>query len=253
MLEVTNLKVSVTSTGAPIIKGLDLVVKAGELHAIMGPNGSGKSTFANVLAGRLEYEVTEGDIRLDGESILEMLPDQRARKGIFLAFQYPAEIPGVRPWQFLKASIDAIRAERGEKEMTVRAFNKLYNEKVKQSGISLDLMKRSLNEGFSGGEKKRNEMLQLSVLEPRIAILDETDSGLDVDALRSVANGVNGLRSPDRAFVVVTHYQRILNYLTPDYVHVLVDGRIVRSGGADLATEVEESGYESFAQLVDSG
>ena len=224
MLKVNDLRVAVADGGAEIIKGLDLEVNAGEVHAIMGPNGSGKSTLANVLAGRIDYEVTGGEILLDGESIVDMPVDERALRGMFLAFQYPAEVPGVRPWQ----------------------FSRLFDASADRVKIDPNLIKRSLNEGFSGGEKKRYEMLQLMVLEPRLAILDETDSGLDVDALRIVAAGVNEMRSPDRAFVLVTHYQRILNHITPDFVHILIDGRIVRSGGAELAHQVETTGYETF-------
>ena len=245
MLSVRNLHAAVVD-GPEIIKGLDLDVNAGETHAIMGPNGSGKSTLANVLAGRIDYQVTGGDILLDGESLLDMPVSDRALRGMFLAFQYPAEVPGVRPWQFLKAAKDALADHRGDRKMSVRAFSKLFDESVERVKIDPDLVRRSLNEGFSGGEKKRHEMLQLMVLEPRLAILDETDSGLDVDALRIVAEGVNQMRSPDRAFVIVTHYQRILNHIMPDFVHVLVDGRIVRSGGAELAREVEQTGYQAF-------
>ncbi|MCH7734000.1 MAG: Fe-S cluster assembly ATPase SufC [Chloroflexi bacterium] len=251
MLEVKDLRVSVGDT--EILKGLSLSVKAGEVHAVMGPNGSGKSTFANVLAGRPEYIVTGGSVEYAGEDLLVKFPDVRAREGIFLAFQYPAELPGVRYWQFMKAAADAQRKHRGEKEYAVREFDAIWKEKIKQLGIDPDLLRRSVNEGFSGGEKKRAEMLQLALLEPRLAILDETDSGLDVDALRAVATGVNDLKSPDRAFLIVTHYQRLLNYLTPDYVHILVDGRIVRSGGAELALEVEESGYDAYVQAATVG
>lgn len=248
MLEVRDLHASVADTGTEILKGLDLTVNAGEVHAIMGPNGSGKSTFANVLMGRIDYKVTQGDVLLDGESLLGLATDQRARRGMFLAFQYPAEVPGVRPWQFLKAAVDSIRAHQGQKSLSVRAFSKLFDEKVADVGIDPDLVKRSLNEGFSGGEKKRNEMLQLAVLQPRLAVLDETDSGLDVDALRTVARGVNALRDPERAFIIVTHYQRLLNHITPDIVHILVDGRIVRTGGPDLALEIESAGYEHIVR-----
>jgi len=218
----------------------------GEVHAIMGPNGSGKSTLANVLMGRPDYKVTDGDILVEGESIAELRPDQRAHLGLFLAFQYPAEIPGVRPWQFLKAAHDAKAEALGEEKMSVRNFTKLFDEKVQAVGINPDLVKRSLNEGFSGGEKKRNEMLQLEVLQPSMAILDETDSGLDVDALRIVAEGVNSMRSPERSFIVVTHYQRLLNYITPDIVHILVDGKIVQTGGPELALVVEKDGYREY-------
>ncbi len=247
MLEIKNLHTSVLDIDdSEILKGIDLSVGKGEIHAIMGPNGSGKSTLANVLMGRFDYVVTEGEITLDGESILDLRPDQRAHLGMFLAFQYPAEIPGVRPWQFLKAALDSKAEARGEEKMTVRNFSKLFDEKVGAVGINPTLVKRSLNEGFSGGEKKRNEMLQLEVLQPTLAILDETDSGLDVDALRIVAEGVNSMRSPGRSFIVVTHYQRLLNYITPDVVHILVNGKIVNTGGPELALEVEKDGYKKY-------
>jgi len=247
MLEIQNLHASVLDIeNSEILKGVDLKVNKGEVHAIMGPNGSGKSTLANVLMGRPDYEVTDGDILVDGESIAELRPDQRAHLGLFLAFQYPAEIPGVRPWQFLKAAHDAKVEARGEEKMSVRNFTKLFDEKVEAVGINPDLVKRSLNEGFSGGEKKRHEMLQLEVLQPSMAILDETDSGLDVDALRIVAEGVNSMRSPERSFIVVTHYQRLLNYITPDIVHILVDGKIAQTGGPELALVVEKDGYREY-------
>ena len=247
MLEIQNLHASVLDIeNSEILKGVDLKVNKGEVHAIMGPNGSGKSTLANVLMGRPDYEITDGDILVDGESIAELRPDQRAHLGLFLAFQYPAEIPGVRPWQFLKAAHDAKAEARGEEKMSVRNFTKLFDEKVEAVGINPDLVKRSLNEGFSGGEKKRNEMLQLEVLQPSMAILDETDSGLDVDALRIVAEGVNSMRSPERSFIVVTHYQRLLNYITPDIVHILVDGKIAQTGGPELALVVEKDGYREY-------
>lgn len=247
MLEIQNLRVSVLDIDdSEILKGIDLTVNDGEVHAIMGPNGSGKSTLANVLMGRPDYVITEGDILYDGESIVDLLPEQRAHLGMFLAFQYPAEIPGVRPWQFLKAALDARADARGEEKMSVRDFSKLFDEKVKAVGINPQLVKRSLNEGFSGGEKKRNEMLQLEVLQPSMAILDETDSGLDVDALRIVAEGVNSMRSTDRSFIIVTHYQRLLNYIKPDVVHILIKGRIVKTGGPELALEVERDGYKQY-------
>ncbi len=247
MLEIKNLHASVLDIeNSEILKGVDLKVNTGGVHAIMGPNGSGKSTLANVLMGRPDYKVTDGDILVEGESIAELRPDQRAHLGLFLAFQYPAEIPGVRPWQFLKAAHDAKAEALGEEKMSVRNFTKLFDEKVQAVGINPDLVKRSLNEGFSGGEKKRNEMLQLEVLQPSMAILDETDSGLDVDALRIVAEGVNSMRSPERSFIVVTHYQRLLNYITPDIVHILVDGKIVQTGGPELALVVEKDGYREY-------
>ena len=253
MLEIQNLHASVLDIeNSEILKGVDLKVNKGEVHAIMGPNGSGKSTLANVLMGRPDYEITDGDILVDGESIAELRPDQRAHLGLFLAFQYPAEIPGVRPWQFLKAAHDAKAEARGEEKMSVRNFTKLFDEKVEAVGINPDLVKRSLNEGFSGGEKKRNEMLQLEVLQPSMAILDETDSGLDVDALRIVAEGVNSMRSPERSFIVVTHYQRLLNYITPDIVHILVDGKIVQTGGPELALVVEKDGYREYLPAAEA-
>ena len=249
MLEVTNLHAQVVDVeDGEILKGLNLTVKTGEVHAIMGPNGSGKSTFANVLAGRPDYEVTDGEIMFDGESILEMAPDERAHKGLFLAFQYPAEIPGVRPWQFMKAALDAKYEANGEKKLSVREFSNLFDSKVEEVKINPELMKRSLNEGFSGGEKKRNEMLQLAILEPKLAVLDETDSGLDVDAMRVVADAVNELRSPDRSFILVTHYNRLLNHIRPDVVHVLANGQLIETGGPELAEEVEREGYRRFLE-----
>ena len=246
MLKIENLHAAVTDSEEEILKGIDLQVKPGEVHAIMGPNGSGKSTLANVLMGKSAYTVTQGDITVDGESIVEMMPDERAHLGMFLAMQYPSEVPGVRPWQFLKAAKDAIDDANGEKKMSVRQFSRLFDEKVEEIGINPDLIKRSLNEGFSGGEKKRNEMLQMHVLAPRIAIMDETDSGLDIDALQAVADGVNRMRSPERSFVIVTHYQRLLHYVRPDIVHVLVDGKIVETGDASLAERVEQNGYRDY-------
>jgi Fe-S cluster assembly ATP-binding protein len=251
LLEVRNLHVAVE--GVEILKGLDLTVNLGEVHAIMGPNGSGKSTLANVLAGRPEYQVTEGDVIYEGGNLLEMTPDQRALEGIFLAFQYPVELPGVREREFMKTALDAIREHRGLEKFSVREFNKLFQEKIAEMEMDADLVKRSVNEGFSGGEKKRNEILQLAMLDPKLALLDETDSGLDIDALKIVANGVNKLRAPSKAIVIVTHYQRILSYITPDYVHVLLGGRIVRSGGRELALELEAKGYEWIKEAVESG
>ena len=247
MLKIENLHAVVTDSDEEILKGIDLEVESGEVHAIMGPNGSGKSTLANVLMGKLAYTVTEGDITVDGESILEMPPDERAHLGMFLAMQYPSEVPGVRPWQFLKAAKDAIDDANGRQKMSVRAFSRMFDEKVEEIGINSDLIKRSLNEGFSGGEKKRNEMLQMQVLTPRIAIMDETDSGLDIDALQAVADGVNKMRSPERSFLIVTHYQRLLHYVAPDIVHVLVDGKIAETGDASLAEKVEANGYRDYA------
>jgi len=242
MLELRNVHVSVGST--PILKGIDLRVKPGEVHAIMGPNGSGKSTLASVLAGREGYEVTQGQILYRGEDLLEMEAEVRAREGLFLAFQYPVEIPGVGNTYFLRAAVNAIRQHRGEPPLDAMDFLTLVREKMKLVKLDEALLKRSVNEGFSGGEKKRNEIFHMAVLDPRLAILDETDSGLDIDALRIVSEGVNSLRGPDRSFVVITHYQRLLEHIVPDSVHVLKDGKIVRSGGRELALELEELGYE---------
>ncbi len=253
MLKIENLHAAVTNSDEIILKGIDLEVNPGEVHAIMGPNGSGKSTLANVLMGKPSYTVTEGDITVDGESIVEMMPDERAHLGLFLAMQYPSEVPGVRPWQFLKAAKDAIDDANGQKKMSVRQFSKLFDEKVEEIGINPDLIKRSLNEGFSGGEKKRNEILQMQVLDPRIAIMDETDSGLDIDALQTVADGVNEMRSPERSFVIVTHYQRLLHFVRPDVVHVLVDGKIVETGDASLAEHVEQNGYRDYLAAQRNG
>ena len=241
MLEVTNLHASVAGRG--ILRGIDLSVKAGEVHAIMGPNGSGKSTLAAVLAGREEYEVTAGSVAYNGRDLLEMEPEERAREGIFLAFQYPVEIPGVNNAYLLKAALNEVRKHRGEPELDAMDFMALVKQRMQVLHIDQDLLKRPVNEGFSGGEKKRNEIFQMAVLEPKLAIMDETDSGLDIDALRTVSAGVNAMRSPERAILVVTHYQRLLNYIVPDVVHVLSEGRIVKSGGKDLALELEEKGY----------
>ena len=248
ILEIRDLHVSVE--GKEILKGNDLTVNAGEVHAIMGPNGSGKSTLVNTLAGRPEYTVTRGEVLYQGQNLLKMEPEDRAKAGLFLAFQYPVELPGVRTWQFLKAAVDARRQHQGEEEMSAREFDRLLKAKVEMVEIDPDLIKRAVNEGFSGGEKKRNEILQMAVLEPTLALLDETDSGLDIDALRIVSEVVNKLRTPENAVVLVTHYQRILNYITPDYVHVLLDGRIVRSGGPELAHELEEKGYDWIREAV---
>ena len=241
MLEIKNLHASAGPT--PILRGLDLTVRKGEVHAIMGPNGSGKSTLAHVLSGRPGYVVTEGEVRYKGRDLLALAPEERAREGVFLAFQYPVEIAGVSNVYFLKAALNAIRKHRGEPELDAVEFLSLVKEKAKVVEIDDDLVRRAVNEGFSGGEKKRNEIFQMAVLEPSLAVLDETDSGLDIDALRIVASGVNRLRGPERAMIVVTPYQRLLNYIVPDFVHVLVDGRIVRSGGKDMALELEEKGY----------
>jgi len=248
MLEIKDLHAEVS--GAEILRGIDLTVRVGEVHAIMGPNGSGKSTLANVIVGKPGYTVSRGELLFEGRNILQMLPEDRAREGIFLAMQYPAELAGVRTWQFLKAAVDSIRKHRGESELSIRQFDALLEEKRQIVKIDPDLVKRSVNEGYSGGEKKRNEILQMTLLDPKLAVLDETDSGLDIDALRIVAEGVNGFRGGDKAIVLVTHYQRILNYITPDFVHVLVDGRIVRSGDKGLALELEEKGYQWIVDEV---
>ncbi|HXG25118.1 MAG TPA: Fe-S cluster assembly ATPase SufC [Chthonomonadales bacterium] len=241
MLEVRDLHARVEDT--EILRGVDLKVNSGEIHAIMGPNGSGKSTFARVLAGHDAYEVTQGEVIYEGMNLLEMEPEMRAREGIFMAFQYPVEIPGVSNTYFLKAALNAIRKHRGLEELDAMEFLSLVKEKAKLLNLDQSLLNRPVNEGFSGGEKKRNEIFQMAVLDPKLAILDETDSGLDIDALKIVANGVNQLRRPDRAVIIVTHYQRLLNYIVPDYVHVMIDGRIVRSGTKELALELEEKGY----------
>jgi Fe-S cluster assembly ATP-binding protein len=241
MLEIQDLHAS--ASGAEILKGINLKIRPGEVHAMMGPNGSGKSTLAGVLAGRPAFEVTRGRILYCGRDLLELEPEVRAREGIFLAFQYPVEIPGVTNNYFLKASLNALRAHRGEEELDAMDFMELVKEKMKIVDMPADLMSRAINEGFSGGEKKRNEVLQMLLLEPRLAVLDETDSGLDIDALRIVANGVNHLRRPDRSMLLITHYQRLLDYVVPDHVHVLSEGRIARSGGKELALELEEKGY----------
>ncbi len=241
MLEIKNLHVSVEDQ--EILRGVDLAVNPGEVHAIMGPNGSGKSTLAQVLAGKDEYEVTAGEIVYKGEDLSEAAPEERAREGLFLAFQYPVEIPGVSNVYFLKAALNAIRKHRGQEEMDAMDFLTYVRDKMKLVKMDEALLNRPVNEGFSGGEKKRNEIFHMAVLDPTLAVLDETDSGLDIDALKIVADGVNSLRSEGRAFVVITHYQRLLNYIVPDFVHVLVDGKIVRSGGKGLALELEEKGY----------
>ena len=241
MLDIANLHARVGDR--EILQGIDLKVGTGEVHAIMGPNGSGKSTLAGVLAGRTEYLVTGGSATFDGRDLLAMAPEDRAREGLFLAFQYPVELPGVNNAYFLKAALNAVRRHRGEPELDAMDFMAMVRERMKLLDIDPAMLNRPVNEGFSGGEKKRNEIFQMAVLEPRLAILDETDSGLDIDALKIVASGVNALRSPVRSTIVVTHYQRLLNYIVPDYVHVLSEGRIVKSGGKDLALELEEKGY----------
>jgi Fe-S cluster assembly ATP-binding protein len=248
MLKIQNLHARVEEK--EILKGLDLTINRGEVHAIMGPNGSGKSTLAAVIAGRDGYEVTEGTVELEGEDVLEMDPEHRAAAGVFLAFQYPVEIPGVTNTYFLRAALNNIRKHRGQPELTMTEFMKHIRSRVELMELPQSLLSRSVNEGFSGGEKKRNEIFQLTVLEPKLAVLDETDSGLDIDALKTVAQGVNSMRSPERSFLVVTHYQRLLNYIVPDFVHILVDGRIVKSGGAELALQVEENGYGEIEALA---
>ncbi len=250
MIEIKDLKATVeTDDGEKeILKGLSLNINAGEVHAIMGPNGSGKSTLSYVLAGREDYEVTGGSVEMDGEDLLELEPEERAAAGLFLAFQYPVEIPGVNMNTFLKTSINAIRKQRGEEELDALALLKLLKTKCKELGISEDMMKRAVNVGFSGGEKKRNEVLQMAMLEPKFCVMDETDSGLDIDALKIVSDGVNALRGPERSFLIITHYQRLLDYIQPDVVHVLAKGRIVKSGGPELAKELEDKGYAEFIE-----
>jgi len=246
MLKIENLQVEVD--GKPILRGIDLTIDPGQVHAVMGPNGSGKSTLAHILAGRDGYEVTGGSVTYFGEDLLELSPEKRARKGVFLAFQYPVEIPGVNNVYFLKAAVNAQRRERGEQEIDAIEFMQLARNKAKLVELDESLTKRSVNSGFSGGEKKRNEIFQMAMLEPKLAILDETDSGLDIDALRIVANGVNSLRSPERSMLMITHYQRLLDYIVPDVVHVLMDGRIVRSGDKGLALELEKTGYADIRE-----
>jgi len=250
MLEIKNLHVKLADENREILKGLSLTVKPGEVHAIMGPNGSGKSTLSYVLAGREGYEVTQGSVTYNGADVLAMEPNERASKGLFLAFQYPIEIPGVQTMQFLKVALNAQRKARGEKELSIPEFLRFVKERAAKLNISQDMLKRPVNVGFSGGEKKRAEILQMAVLEPSLCILDETDSGLDIDALKVVAEGVNALRSPDRAMIVITHYQRLLDHIIPDVVHVLSDGRIVKTGGKELALELEKNGYADFAEKV---
>ncbi len=248
LLEIKNLHATVE--GREILNGINLTIRPGEVHAIMGPNGSGKSTLAKVLAGHEGYEVTEGEVLYDGKNLLELEPEDRAREGVFLGFQYPVEIPGVSNTYFLKAAVNAIRKYRGEEELDAMEFLKLIRSRMKLVQMDDKLLNRPVNEGFSGGEKKRNEIFQMAVLEPRLAVLDETDSGLDIDALRIVSDGVNALRSAERGFLLITHYQRLLNYIVPDYVHVLVRGRIVKSGGKELAEELEQSGYALFNEAA---
>jgi len=251
LLEIKNLHANVG--GSEILKGIDLEIGLGEVHAIMGPNGSGKSTLAQVLAGRDVYTVTKGEVLYDGKDLLDMAPEVRAREGIFLAFQYPVEIPGVNNTYFLRAALNAARKHRGQEELDAMDFLTLIREKIKLLEMDETLMNRPVNEGFSGGEKKRNEIFQMAVLEPKLAIMDETDSGLDIDALKTVSTGVNSLRGKDRSIIVVTHYQRLLNYIVPDFVHVLSNGRIVKSGGKELALELEEKGYSWLDETVPAG
>ncbi len=250
LLEIKNLHANLE--GKEILRGINLTVNAGEVHAIMGPNGSGKSTLAAILAGRDEYEITEGEVLMDGKDLLDLSPEDRAGEGLFLAFQYPVEIPGVNTQIFLRAAVNAVRKYRGLDELDAMQFLKLVREKTKIVELSDQLLKRSVNEGFSGGEKKRAEIFQMAMLDPKLAILDETDSGLDIDALKIVANGVNALKSPEKATIVITHYQRLLDYIVPDFVHVLYKGQIIRSGGKELALELENAGYDPIkAQLAE--
>lgn len=250
LLKISNLHARIEGDGREILKGINLEIKPGEVHAIMGVNGSGKSTLANILCGKEGYEVTQGQVTFESKDLLEMDPEVRAREGLFLAFQYPVELPGVLTTYFLRTALNSVREHRGLPAMSVRDFSKFVKEKAKLLELSDDLLQRAVNEGFSGGEKKRNEVFQMAVLEPKLSILDETDSGLDIDALQTVADGVNKLRSPERGTLVITHYQRLLNYIVPDVVHVMIDGRIVQSGGKELALELEERGYGSFRESL---
>ena len=248
MLEIKNLHAKIADDDTEILRGIDLIVPKGEVHAIMGPNGSGKSTLSYLIAGKSDYEVTQGDIRWNGESILQMSPDERAVAGVFLAFQYPIEIPGVATLTFLRTAVNAVRRARGEEELNTADFMKVVRTKAAALKIEPEMLRRPVNVGFSGGEKKRNEVLQMAMLEPSLCVMDETDSGLDIDAVRIVSDGLNALRGPERAMLLITHYQRLLNYIVPDKVHILSKGRIVRTGGKDLALELEESGYAEFAE-----
>ncbi|MTI45648.1 Fe-S cluster assembly ATP-binding protein [Roseibium hamelinense] len=250
MLEIKNLHARIAEDETEILRGIDLTVKAGEVHAIMGPNGSGKSTLSYILAGKDDYEVTEGEILFNGENMLDMEPDERAAAGMFLAFQYPIEIPGVATMEFLKTALNAQRKARGEEALSIPDFMKMVKSKAADLNVTMDMLKRPLNVGFSGGEKKRSEILQMALLEPKLCVLDETDSGLDIDALRIVSEGVNKLRSPERAMVVITHYQRLLDHIVPDVVHVLSKGKIVKTGDKDLALELEKNGYADFVNAA---
>ena len=250
LLDIRDLQAGVD--GQPILNGLSLSINAGEVHAIMGPNGSGKSTLSYMLAGRDGYDIEGGDMVFDGQDLTALEPEERAMAGLFLAFQYPLEIPGVTNMTFLKTSVNAIRRGRGEEEMDAASFLRLARDKAKALGMGDDMLKRQLNVGFSGGEKKRNEILQMAMLEPKLAVLDETDSGLDIDALKTVAEGVNALRAPDRAMLVITHYQRLLDFIKPDYVHVMADGKIVKSGGPELALQLEKSGYAAYREVANA-
>jgi Fe-S cluster assembly ATP-binding protein len=250
LLKVSGLHARIEGDGREILKGISLEIKPGEVHAIMGVNGSGKSTLANILGGKEGYEVTSGTVTFDGKDLLAMDPEVRAREGLFLAFQYPVELPGVLTTYFLRTAVNAVREHRGQSQISVREFAAFVKEKAKLLELSDELLQRAVNEGFSGGEKKRNEVFQMAVLEPKLAILDETDSGLDIDALQTVAQGVNRLRSAERGMLVITHYQRLLNYIVPDVVHVMIDGRIVQSGGKELALELEQRGYNDFRETV---
>ena len=250
LLKIENLHANIE--GKEILKGLNLEVKAGEIHAIMGPNGHGKSTLASVLAGREEYEVTEGDISFDGQDLLDLATEDRAREGLFLAFQYPVEIPGVSNINFLKAAVNEVRTHRGQDPLSAKDFMKMVRERSKIMEMDLDLIKRAVNSGFSGGQKKRNEIFQMAMLEPKLSILDETDSGLDIDALRIVSKGVNELKTPNNASIIITHYQRLLDYIIPDFVHVLYDGKIIKTGGKELALELEERGYDWIKEEMEA-
>jgi Fe-S cluster assembly ATP-binding protein len=250
MLKINNLHAEIAEDQKQILKGVNLEIKPGEIHAIMGPNGAGKSTLSYVLAGREDYEVTDGSVTLDGEDLLEMEPEERAAAGLFLAFQYPIEIPGVPMTLFLKTAVNAVRKQRGQEELDAIGFMRLMKETCNKLGVNEEMLKRPVNVGFSGGEKKRAEVLQMAMLDPKLCILDETDSGLDIDALRIVADGVNALRSPERSMLIITHYQRLLDYIKPDFVHIMANGKIIKTGGPELALELEEKGYADFVPVA---